>query len=293
MDDRTPTRWTNKALIGKVREASDSDYQVVTLDGCFFCHVYDEIVGACIANTRTWEFGETEWVKATVRSGDIVVDAGANIGWYTVVMARAVGSSGLVLAFEPEPRNFALLTKNVGWNGFSERCLLSQVALWEEERTLKLELCGSNFGDHRVRIDAGRNDSDPGLYGESKRVEIVVPAKPLDAIISETLPEKSSIRLLKVDTQGSEVSILRGAERALERTEYLFCEYWPYGLARMGHNADDFESCLKGYFSEFCNFTVGERKFQPMEKLRDDLSVSSHTTAGESMYVFRKSGVDD
>jgi FkbM family methyltransferase len=273
-------------------EGCHSQYQVVTLEGSFFCDVRDTIVGAVIASDRTWEHAETGWVKAVVRPGDVVIDAGANLGWYTVVMARLVGSEGRVLAFEPEPRNFDLLAQNVAWNGFADRCSLFKLALWEREDTLKFELSSSNHGDHRVRIGALPVDSREDRYNEENRVEITVQSKPLDAVLSTVLENDIPVRLWKMDTQGSEVSILKGAKRTLERTQYLLTEYWPYALARVGHGADDFAACVEENFAEFCRFTRGDLVFQPICRLREDLSRPSHTPCGESMYVFRKDGLD-
>lgn len=273
-------------------ESLSGEHQTVTLEGSFFCDVRDTIVGAVIASDRTWEYAETEWVKSIVRPGDTVIDAGANLGWYTVVMARLVGDTGGVLAFEPEPRNFHLLAKNVAWNGFADRCSLFKLALWEREATHKFELSPTNHGDHRVRIRSTGLDEREDLYDEQARTEITVQSKPLDAVTSRALVENSPIRLWKMDTQGSEVSILRGAKRTLERTQYLLTEYWPYALARMGHNADDFVCCVQETFAEFGRFTKGDLIFQPIDRLKEDLSKPSNTPCGESMYVFRKEGLD-
>ena len=60
----------------------------------------------------------TALVKRIVRNGDIVVDIGAHIGYYTLIFARLVGPKGKVFAFEPEPNNFNLLIKNIKINGY-------------------------------------------------------------------------------------------------------------------------------------------------------------------------------
>jgi len=273
-------------------EAHTGEKQTVTLEGSFFRDVRDTIVGAVIASDRTWEHAETEWVKTIVRQGDVVIDVGANLGWYTVVIARLVGADGRVLAFEPEPRNFELLEKNVAWNGFADRCSLFKLALWECEATHKFELSPTNHGDHRVRFGSPSVERHADLYDEQDRVVITVQSRPLDAAVSTALAEDVPIRLWKMDTQGSEVSILMGAKRTLERTQYLLTEYWPYALARMAHNADDFVACIQDNFPEFTRFTKGDLVFQPIDRLKEDLSKPSSTPCGESMYVFRKSGLD-
>ena len=61
---------------------------------------------------------ETDLVQHEVGEGDVVLDIGANIGYYTLIFARIVGEGGKVFAFEPDPDNFALLKKNVEASGY-------------------------------------------------------------------------------------------------------------------------------------------------------------------------------
>lgn len=61
---------------------------------------------------------ETELAKKEVKKGNVVLDIGANIGYYTLIFAKLVGEDGKVFAFEPDPTNFALLKKNVEMNGY-------------------------------------------------------------------------------------------------------------------------------------------------------------------------------
>jgi len=64
------------------------------------------------------EKNETNLVKSKIKEGEIVVDIGANIGYYTLIFAKLVGTSGKVFAFEPEPHNFHLLQKNLKANSY-------------------------------------------------------------------------------------------------------------------------------------------------------------------------------
>ena len=65
-------------------------------------------------------FGEfdTSLVESKINQNDIVVDLGANIGYYTLLSARKIGKNGKVFSFEPEPRNFELLKKNIQINNY-------------------------------------------------------------------------------------------------------------------------------------------------------------------------------
>ena len=69
---------------------------------------------------------EIECLKRIIKKGDIVVDLGANIGYYTLILAQLVGEFGHVYAFEPEPSNFELLSKNVKENNHNHVTLVQK-----------------------------------------------------------------------------------------------------------------------------------------------------------------------
>src|SRR5205085_1712242 len=70
-------------------------------------------IGQTLITEGRWEGLLSRTILACLRPGDFAIDVGANIGYDTLLMSSAVGPDGLVLAFEPEPCNLALLLKNV------------------------------------------------------------------------------------------------------------------------------------------------------------------------------------
>src|SRR3989344_3364089 len=62
---------------------------------------------------------QTEIIMKNVKRGDVVLDVGANIGYYTLLFAKLVGPEGIVFAFEPDPTNFSILKKNVETNNYT------------------------------------------------------------------------------------------------------------------------------------------------------------------------------
>ena len=76
-----------------------------------------------------YEKDEFDLVKRTIKKGDVVLDIGANIGVYTVLFAEIVGDKGRVYAFEPDPKNFALLKKNIEINKYKNVVLINKAVL--------------------------------------------------------------------------------------------------------------------------------------------------------------------
>jgi FkbM family methyltransferase len=185
----------------------DPDDQILTRDLC---------VHGC-----TEEF-ETELVREAVRPGDTVLDVGANIGYYTLHFAKLVGPTGRVFAFEPDPRNFALLRRNVAQNGYTNVTLV-QKAVAAQTGPLRLYRNSANRGDHRVYAsDAGRES-------------IAIDAIRLDDFFADY---RGRVNFIKFDIQGAEAAAWHGMSQLLARQGALrMCtEFWPRGLHLCGHD---------------------------------------------------------
>lgn len=212
----------------------------------------DKHISSSIAGDGTWEPFETEVVRrlltAPHRDRPLFVDCGANLGWYTVV-AAALGAD--VVACEPLPANAALLRRNVADNRMADnrmaddrvdgrvldsrpetRVEVHEVALGEHVGTGVLRLSADNQGDHRI-------DPATTAGGAGSRPGIEVAMTTLDAVLAGRRPD-----VLKIDTQGSEVAILRGGRTAWQpgpgrRDPSIVLELWPYGLRCAGAHEDE------------------------------------------------------
>ncbi len=158
-----------------------------------------------------------------------LIDIGANIGT-TCIQAVVDGLAPAALAIEPEPRNFALLERNIQANGLQNRIGALCVALSDREGTAELELSKDNLGDHRVRVMAATG----GSFGEDGRTTRPVPTTTIDRLVETGQVDLSRTGLAWIDIQGHEGHVLAGADSLRETGIPVVLEFWPYGLERAG-----------------------------------------------------------
>lgn len=165
-----------------------------------------------------WEPLQTEIVKKEIKKGDIIIDLGANIGYYTLLFSRLVGNEGKVYAFEPDPNNFALLEKNVKENGYTN-IVLEQKAVSDFEGTTKLYISNINTGGHRI-FDIGANE-------EFIKIETIK--------LDDYLQDKK-VDFIKMDIQGSEAKAIMGMKNIISQNQSLkiISEFAPFLLKKSG-----------------------------------------------------------
>ena len=143
-------------------------------------------------------------VRRLLHPGDIVVDAGANYGWYTTLMAQIVGTKGMVHAFEPVPLTYRRLNEHVDINGFRNRVMAVQSALGIEDDTVKIHVFKN--------LSHSRSSLSPLDQNDFSTNE--VPITSLNKYLKTM--GITHVDFLKCDVEGSELNVLRGACAFLE-----------------------------------------------------------------------------
>jgi len=202
-----------------------------------------------------------------------VIDVGANIGVISIGMLNC-GEFARAIAIEPDPRNFALLARNVRQNRIAELMMCLPVAVSDHQGTVEFELSADNFGDHRVRTASPRTFA-ANAFGENARRVIPVPARKLDDLVTE-LPSDwtQDLALIWMDVQGHEGNVLRGARRILSTGVPVVAEFWPYGIARSGMSRDEFLDLTNQVFSSYWALRNGRFERHPiaaLDRLFDEL----------------------
>lgn len=178
-------------------------------------------IGYSILTTGLHDLAVTEALFRLISPGDTVVDAGANVGYMTVLAGIAAGRGGRVLSFEPHPELFAVLERNVA--GASRRWSTAafethQAALGDRPGSAHLHLpphFEANDGVARIEPDAGPD-------GRSLMVRVAT----LDEVLGDT-----PVGVLKLDVEGFEPQALAGAARALAGRRIKHIVYEDHSVA--------------------------------------------------------------
>ena len=196
----------------------------------------DEGVGQALLRQDPFNPAETELFDSFVKPGMIVVDIGANIGYFTLLAARLLGGKGRVYAFEPEPANYALLVKNIQANAFTN-VVPVQMAVSDQTGTHVLFRHRYNFGCHSL------SKANATSYDGSTPVATTT----LDHFFREVHPE-DRIDLIKIDAQGAEGHIIEGARELLGYTNpRIIMEFFPGALRNSGTDPTELLRRLRAY----------------------------------------------
>ena len=169
--------------------------------------------------------------RSSLKEDMTVIDIGANLGYFTVIAASRVGPSGKVFSYEPDPRNFNLLKKNITVNGF-KNVMAIPIALSDCAGTRKLF-----FGDNQTT----HSFSDKRGAGRS------------ESVVTDTLDNSlktlgySRIDIIKMDIEGAEPIALEGMKETIARKPALIIifEFYPNAIKRLGYSPLKFLETFK------------------------------------------------
>jgi FkbM family methyltransferase len=196
----------------------------------------DHVIGLGILRGH-YEQDEIGFVGSVLKPGDTAVDAGAHIGFFTVQMAAAVGPAGKVYAFEPLDANADLLQRTIEENDFAGRVVFQRAAVGASSGTATLTFPAETLNSGGAYLL--RAGTAPLAGNRTK----TVPQVALD-----DLRLQRPVRLIKMDVEGAEPLVIRGAARLLkEDRPTILSEIHPTQLERAsGDTADGFLAELEG-----------------------------------------------
>ena len=205
---------------------------------------------------RLTERRELATLRSLIVPGMVIADIGANVGFYTLEMARCVGPTGRILAFEPDPFSFQLLKQRLS-RAPAANVDAYQLALGHERARALLYCSAYNRADNRL----SPSHAEPNV--EACEAQI----RTLDDVLGET--GHVAIDALKIDVQGNEANVVRGARKTLDAgVRWMWIEFSPDHLRGSGQDPVGFLESLRAPGMEILQLTE-DGSLQPLTDFRE------------------------
>ncbi len=189
--------------------------------------LYDSQAFEAFLRDHPHEAAEVKFLQSIMKEGMRAIDVGASIGITAVAMAKEVGENGEVYAFEPHPRYFKILKKNLSSNQ------LNNVKALEVALT-----------DRAGKIDFYQKELSSGIAFEEGAQKLEVASTTIDKFLNER--KVQGIDVVNMDCEGSELLVLRGAEKTLRTNRVkIFCELHHDFLRQLGQSVADIVEYLQ------------------------------------------------
>jgi FkbM family methyltransferase len=199
-----------------------------TKNGLLAVQAADFNVSRSLLAIGEYDWPQITWLNQLLDATSRVVFAGAHIGAVLIPLVRSAATR-TVVAYEPSPRNFNLLTMNLRLNCI-EGVITINAALGERAGRIQFTENSINSGNSRVA------QSDGEITVEMVTLDRTIPA------------EWGSIDLIVMDTEGSEAAVMRGGQTTLGKTRSLYVEFSPEQLREQGSSAVQFVDIVERYF---------------------------------------------
>lgn len=224
---------------------------------------------------RSFERVAAELFTHDIRAGAVVIDAGAYVGYYTILAARKVGPTGRVYSFECIPENYRFLLHNIRANGVSKQVIAIPQAASNETGTLPFFV---REGD----LTAG---SLWRREGAKRRVE--VETTKVDDVL-----DGQQVCVVKIDVEGGEIRVLEGMEKTLSRSNgtVMLVECYPHLLAAAGGSARELVDRLRELAFDVQVIDEASRGLVDLDDKLLDPAAAEETTYYRNLYC--KKGTD-
>jgi FkbM family methyltransferase len=196
-----------------------------------------DVVPVTILRTGEWQPEVWQALEPSLHEGSVFFDVGAHIGYFTMKAAPKVGAAGHVLAFEPNPETLKLLYDNVAANS-AHNVIVEPIACTDKEETLTFYAAPvQNTGMSSL---SKRNAE---VEGAEAPKSYMVQGRPIDAVVRQL--NLARVDAIKIDVEGAEVVVLRGAVDTLKRFHpRLVIEEIPEELGSFQTSMEDLSSLL-------------------------------------------------
>ncbi|MEX0932605.1 MAG: FkbM family methyltransferase [Candidatus Pacearchaeota archaeon] len=199
----------------------------------------------------------TKQLTKSLKEGMVCLEVGSNIGYFLLIESKLVGSKGKIYALEPDPRSFKILRENVKLNNIEDNIQLYNFAAGNKNGKEKFMLSKYYNSSNMTNYDAGST----GDY-------IDVEVRKLDDLF-----KKEKIDFIRMDSEGYEFEILKGAKNILKNVKFMFIEVHPKILRKSGIDPLEFYKWVfdQGFDVKIAFGSDSKTKRKKMCKSKEDI----------------------
>ncbi|HAI11622.1 MAG TPA: hypothetical protein DCM28_07945 [Phycisphaerales bacterium] len=216
-------------------------------------------------------------LKGILKPGDRFIDAGANVGLFTLAGAGLVGPSGKVWAFEPQPGALEFLTKNVELNALNQVEVVPH-GVWHEDGQATLHL----FEGDEIDLPSLTGNKP----GRAVTKEVTIRTVKMDDVVTEP------VKAIKMDVEGAELSALKGSERLLfgDKPPHLFLELNEEMATGFGYKTIDILDFILKKRPDYQIFQLKTRRVIPSSYDKICTILREHPEKSLNVYLKPKAG---
>ena len=269
-------------LVGPFFQFADKPFVVTTIFGAAISGNTKDFIQRRIYYFGVWEPNLTAFLSARLREGDVFVDVGANIGYFTLLASKAVGRSGKVIAIEASPMIFSKLVDNLKRNRAANVEAIN-VAASDREGMAKV-FCSSDFNIGESTI----------FQKEGSSYECDVSAKPLDSLIPPI--HMANLRFVKIDVEGAEWLVIAGMREVLRRARpdvEIVVEVRPESLREHGKSVEEVFAMFAdfGFFPYRIENNYDILSYMPLKDIKRPLRIRSPIST-QTDVIFSRADAD-
>jgi len=191
------TVWTFRDCVAEVN-FNGLRYNFYLRSGCDF---------NIFLNPYFHEYDVTQFVFSSLLPGDVFLDVGAHGGLYTLIAAKKVGFKGKVISFEPNPLNLFFLKLNIKLNALNNVIVIPKAV---SNASGNIELF---YSEYKTAFTSALVKQEKRFFAESTTIDDVA-----------TIFNLTSIKIIKIDTEGYDLNVLKGALNTLNKIRYVIVE---------------------------------------------------------------------
>lgn len=229
-----------------------------------------------------YDIALTKYLIKQIKPGNITVDVGANVGYFTTLMGYLVGPSGKVISYEADLDNFLLIYENIAVNYLNDRVMVMNKAVYSENTTISFYATEKFKGNGSIHK---HDDQYFRYFGNEKIIEQKIEAESLDS----SLIKFDSIDIVKIDIEGGEYHALLGMKTLIEE-EKITCIIFELNKSMLREDFTKLRDLIEGWDEHYYFFFLTNEGDEVPVSVEEIFNHDSIPAVGMKKRIIRERG---